>query len=608
MGVTLGQQGKLAEAAACFQETLHLRPDHAEAHKNLGVIRMRQKKFEEAVCRFQDALRLKPNYLEVLLSLGAALAELGRPAEAEAPLRRALALQPSCGDAHERLGNIFWAKGEAAEAEACFQEARRLMPARPEAHYNLGLVLAGQRRFDEAISCYRAALRLNPRYLEAYDNLGNALLEKGLPHEALANYQNALVLQPDYVSARYNRSLAWLLMGDLRRGWPEYDWLWQLKILPPRSFDVPRWTGAALAGRTILLTSDQGLGDTLQFIRYAPLVQERGGRVVVECAKPLMALLSRCAGIDQLVEAGTTLPPFDVQAPLMSLPGCFQTDLAGAPAAIPYLHADPQQLAAWSQGMESGFKVGIVWQGSPSHKRDRQRSVPLASFAPLAAVPGVRLYSLQVGAGTEQLSKCPFSITLLGERFKDFGDTAAALRAMDLIVAVDTSVSHLAGGMGVPVWVALAFSPDWRWMFDREDSPWYPTMRLFRQRTPDNWNDVFERIATELKNALQVGRARIGTALASVAPHDAESHNRMGIALGQQGHLDEAIANFRHALRLAPNHAEAQHNLGVALGQQGKWDEAVRAPALPCSSIPTTPRDSRTSVSCLSSKASRRKP
>ncbi len=285
-------------------------------------------------------------------------------------------------------------------------------------------------------------------------------------------------------------------------GWPEYEWRWRRQDASPPALTQPLWDGSSLQGKSILLYPEQGLGDTLQFIRYAPLVKQTGATVIVQCQPPLLRLLATCAGIDRLLPEGADLPPFDVQAPLLSLPRILRTTLASIPANIPYLSADPDLRARWRQSLSgvADFKVGIAWQGNPGHKRDRQRSVPLAAFAPLAEAPGVRLVSLQKGPGHEQLTELAERLRVLDltDELEDFADTAALLSNLDLVITVDTAVAHLAGAMGIPVWVALPIVPDWRWLLERQDSPWYPTMRLFRQTAWGDWAGVFERLTGAL--------------------------------------------------------------------------------------------------------------
>jgi hypothetical protein len=307
--------------------------------------------------------------------------------------------------------------------------------------------------------------------------------------------------------------MAWLLMGNFEQGWPEYEWrLKGTRELAQPNFPQPTWDGSPLAGRSILLRTEQGLGDTLHFIRYAPLVKAQGGRVLVECTEPLLPLLSGCPGIDRLVPRSLEARvPFDVQVPLLSLPHLLGTTLATVPANVPYLFADTQLLQQWRQELRaySGFKIGIAWQCNPKLDQQRarvaQRSIPLVEFAPLGRLVGVSLFSLQRGAGTEQLPQVTslFPITDLGSWIDEGGSafmaTAAVMKSLELVITCDTAIAHLAGALGVPVWVALPFAVDWRWLLHRDDSPWYPTMRLFRQSEPGDWTPVFERITGEVR-------------------------------------------------------------------------------------------------------------
>jgi hypothetical protein len=368
------------------------------------------------------------------------------------------------------------------------------------------MALADQARFDEAVAAYDRALALNPRYAEAHTNLGSAYKEQGRLEEAIACYDYALWLRPDDATTHWNRSLAYLAQGDYERGWAEYEWRWRRKRTRPLPFAQPAWDGTPLEGRTILLYMEQGLGDMIQFIRYAPLVKARGGRVVIECPDILVDLFASVAGVDQIIAEKSELPPFDVHAPLMSLPRLLGTRLDKVPAEVPYLSAPPEMVERWRDRLaqSSAFKVGMVWQGNPHHKWDRHRSVPLAQFAPLAAIPGVELISLQHGdaaAAPHSLNgrfrvaqwtskKCSDSIP--------FAETAAVIMTLDLVITVDTAVAHLAGALAAPVWVPLSAIVDWRWMHKRSDTPWYPTMRLFRQSELGKWGPVFQRMADEL--------------------------------------------------------------------------------------------------------------
>ncbi len=366
---------------------------------------------------------------------------------------------------------------------------------------NLGIALKDQGRLDEAVACFRRALQLTPNFAEAYNNLGIALKDQGKLDEAVANYSRALQLKPDYADAHWNRALVWLLQGDWQRGWPEYQWRWHTHFVPSR-FPRPVWQGESLRGKTILLHAEQGLGDTIQFIRYASLVKQLGATVIVGCPKTLSRLLENCPGIDRLVVQDDDLPAFDVHAPIMSLPGIFKTTVANIPAPIPYFFVQTALLESWRERLSrlDGFKIGISWQGNPKFPGDRFRSIPLRHYAPLAQLPGVRLISIQKGAGTEQLAefRARFAVTDFASEIGDFVDTAAVMKNLDLVITSDTAVAHLAGALGVPVWVALCSAPDWRWLLERSDCAWYPTMRLFRQKTLGDWPDVFARMAAAL--------------------------------------------------------------------------------------------------------------
>jgi tetratricopeptide (TPR) repeat protein len=507
LGVALAEQGALDEATALLRQAAALRPGFAKASYNLGVALAQQGRLDDAAASLRQALASLPGYAAAHYALGNVLRSQGRRDESIAAYREAVQLRPDYGEAYNNLGLALTEAGRSAEAAILLEQAVHLRPKDGGAHNNLGLAYADLGRYDEAEACYREALRLDPNDADAHSNRGNALKEQGRLEEALACYQLALWLKPESVSAHWNRALAWLQAGDYERGWPEYEWRWRRPQTPLRPFAQHRWDGGPLAGRTILLWCEQGLGDSIQFIRYAPLVKEKGGAVVVECPAQLVPLFRTCAGIDRLVVEGEPLPAFDVQAPLMSLPGLLGTTLGTVLAAVPYLAANPALVGRWRQELAGvgGFRVGICWQGNPRHPWDRHRSIPLEVFAPLAAVAGVRLLSLQQGAGAEQLRALAgrFPVVELPPSLDgtagDFADTAAVMQCLDLVVSADTAAAHLAGALGVPVWVALSAIADWRWLVGREDSPWYPTLRLFRQERLGEWGPAFARTAEEVR-------------------------------------------------------------------------------------------------------------
>jgi tetratricopeptide (TPR) repeat protein len=506
----LQQQGKSREAVACGRQALQLQPESAKAHNNLGNALRDQGQLEQAEAAYRRALALDPQFAEAHHNLAIVAREQGKLADSIASSRRALELKPDYAGACNNLGLALQDEGRTDESLACYRRALELKPDYAEAQLNLGNVLRDRAELDEAIACYHRALELKPDYSEAHGNLGTAFYDQGKLDDALACYDRAVALKPDSAEARFNRCVVWLLLGNLREGWPEYECRWRTKQFQPLPFRQPLWDGQPLPGKTILLHAEQGLGDAIQFIRYAPLVQQAGARVVVECQRPLLRLLAGCRGVDKLIGRGDDLPPFDVYAPLLSLPGIFQTRLDNVPAEVPYLFAAPSLVEHWRGRLLNlpGFKVGIAWQGASGHLRDRWRSIPLRYFAPLAEIAEVRLVSLQKHGGSDQLAEVAeqFQVVDFAEELDEaagpFMDTAALMTQLDLVITSDTVTAHLAGALGVPVWVALPAVPDWRWLLDRSDSPWYPTMRLFRQQKPADWTGVFDEIKSALLRRL----------------------------------------------------------------------------------------------------------
>jgi tetratricopeptide (TPR) repeat protein len=514
LGYTLACQRHRDEAIACYQQALRLRPDYAETYNNLAGLFNEQKRSTEAEASARAALRIRPDMAEAHSSLGGALFDQKRVAEAEASHRTAVRLRPDFAEAHYNLGVVLSEQRRPADAEASYRAALRLRPDMAAAHNNLGQTLFDQERPAEARECFERALRLRPAFAEAHNNLGLAYRQLGRFEEALASFADAVRVKPEYTEAHCYAGMLWLLLGDYDRGWPEYEWRWQrpdFRSTYRHRFVRPRWDGSSLAGRTILLCAEQGLGDTIQFVRYASLLKGQGATVIVECQRPLLPLLSRCTGIDQLIAWGDPLPPHDVQSPFLSLPYHCGTRVETIPALVPYLAPDASLVEQWRQELEpmGGWKIGIAWDADPKFRHyNRARCIPLTEFAPLARLEGVRLVSLQKGSGADQLRDLGelFPVTDLGSRLDEgsgaFMDSAAVMRSLDLVVTTDTSIAHLAGALGVPVWVPLLHVPCWRWLLDREDSPWYPTMRLFRQEERGEWGPVFQRVAEAVKQRM----------------------------------------------------------------------------------------------------------
>jgi tetratricopeptide (TPR) repeat protein len=520
LALALFHQGQSAETLALFQAVLQRQPNHVRAQTHLrevlaqqahaeGVAYLEQGKLEEAAVRLGQALGSRAEFPEAYNDLGRVLSRQGKLAEAITCYQHALRLRPEYAEAHINLGMALLQQKQAAEAEVSGRVAIQLRPELAEAHNCLGLALLDQVRLDEASACFQRAVELKPAYGDAHNNLGITLSQLGHLDEALTSFDQALRLKPDDPSPHVNAALVLLMQGDFEKGWSEYERFWRRRDFGPRVFAQPRWDGSPLAGRTILLHDAPGLGDTLQFVRYARLAKEQGATVILECQRELLRLLARCPGIDQLVARGDPLPAHDVRAQLLlSLPYCFRTRLDTIPAEIPYLWADPTLVEHWRPEVAAlpGFKIGINWQGRGGSKDPR--SIPLREFAPLAAVPGVLLLSLQKRRDGEPLAAVAgqWPVTDLSARLDEeagaFMDTAAVMQHLDLVVTCDTSIAHLAGALGVPVWVALHKPAEWRWFLDREDSPWYPTARLFRQEQHGDWRPVFQRIAQAVQQRL----------------------------------------------------------------------------------------------------------
>nr|CAA9291163.1 FOG: TPR repeat [uncultured Armatimonadetes bacterium] len=498
--------GRLDEAEAGYREALRSNPFHADALHLWGVVAYQRGQTAPAVERLRKAITLDASEPAFHNNLGNALRDSGDLCASVSAFERALHLNPRYAEAYNNLSLALRGLGREDAALAALRRAIDLKPGFAEAHNNLGNGLKDAGDLAGAVSAFERALHLNPHYAEAYNNLGAALHAAGDAEAASQAFLNALQLRPDLWDAHFNLGISRLSLGDFEHGWPLYEAGLRSGARPPRGLAQPQWDGSPLDGRTLLVHAEQGFGDTLQFVRYLPAVSARGGSVVFECQRGLRCAFPDSLGWDILVERGdeddAPAVPFDLHVPLLSLPGLFGTNEATIPASVPYLRAEPEAVAHWQRLLApfDGLKVGIVWAGNPAHRNDRNRSCALADFAPLAGIGGLTLFSLQKGPAAVQAGEPPAGMTLvdLDEDLTDFGQTAAALTALDLVIAVDTSVVHLAGALGKPVWVLLPFAADWRWLRERDDSPWYPTMRLFRQPAPGDWPGVFARVVETL--------------------------------------------------------------------------------------------------------------
>lgn len=471
-GAALAQQGRVDEAARLFEQAVAREPGFAEAHYNLGIAHRRRGRMDDAVRCWRRASQLKPDFAPARINLGGALLELNDPGGAEGEFRRVLEKEP--GSVHALI--------------------------------NLGNALRDQSRAREAVDAYRRALALKPDAATCHSNMGLALRDLGELAEAEAAYRRALALDQSYATAHKDLGILLLLMGRYAEGWREYDWRWKTRWHVRRKLPCPAWRGEDVGGKTVLLYSEQGLGDTIMFCRLAKTVAARGARVVLEVQPQLCRLLDGVEGAERVVPRAEPAPPADVEAPLMDLPCLLGLDATNVPAEIPYLTVEPERVARWRRWAKArpGYRIGVVWQGNPASNAELGRSPPLAAFRLLAALPGVRLIALQKGPGTEQIAALgdDMKIESPGEEFDSgpdaFLDSAALMQSLDLVISADTAPAHLAGALGRPLWIALRKAPDWRWGLDRADTSWYPTARLFRQETAGDWDAVFRRMAETL--------------------------------------------------------------------------------------------------------------
>ena len=602
--------GRTAEAEALCERILGSAPDHVLTLRLAGVMCEEYGDHMTAADLLARALELAPDHAETHYNFAIVLTGLGRDEQAAAHYRRAIALDPRNAKAHSNLGNALRASGRFAEAEQACRRALALEPNSPTARNNLGIALTDQGRLAEAIKSFRWTIAINPDFAEAHFNLGKALQSQGNTSEALAEYRQAIALRADYADAHLAEAFLLLVTGDLAHGFREFEWRWRLADKVPRGFTQPLWQGEPLDDKTILLHAEQGFGDIVMMLRYAPLVAARGGRVVIEVPRHLERMTARLAGGPfAIVVAGAALPSFDLHCPLMSLPLAFGTTLDTVPAMIPYFTAAPEAAVRWRTWFSTaaGMKVGLVWAGSPLHKNDRMRSIELERLVPLIETAGVSWHSLQVGPHAGDLARLASGplrdrVTDLAPDLSDFAETAAAIANLDLVITVDTAVAHLAGALGKPVWIMLPFDPDFRWLLGRGDSPWYPSARLVRQETPGDWDGVVRRVRATLASALEAARragvpteaparsmldqryfaaaelidthrdAEGEAALKAILvedPQHAPALRRLAWVHHRRGDNIEAAKLLARAIDRDPSHAEAHYNLGLVLSALG---------------------------------------
>ena len=496
LGLVEYQYGNYVKAIEHIQQAVLISPEQPVFLNNLGNVLKEMGELDRSAQAYQQALEVAPDDAEIHNNLGVTLKEMGELDRSVQAYQQALEINPQYAEAHNNLGNVLKEMDRLDESLHAYQQALKINPQFVEGYYNIGVFFQEQRKVKESAQAYQKAIQIQPDYVEAHINLGVVLREQVRLKESIQAHQKAIQIQPDYEEAHINLAITFLLQGQLTAGWREFEWRRSRK----RDFKRPLWDGTPLNGKSILIYAEQGFGDTIQFVRYIDLLPDANTIIIVVCQPELKTLFKSINRIDTLVTKGEDIPDSDVHVPLLSLPYMFNTTLDTIPARIPYLYLNPEADSVFHLDDSHDLKIGIVWAGRPTHANDNNRSIDLKWFKCLLDIRNCEFFSLQVGERREDIKQhgCHHTIKDLGEQFTDFHHTASAILQLDLVISVDTAVAHLAGALGKAVWTLLPFVPDWRWMLDRSDSPWYPSMTLFRQKETGDWRPVFEQLRLAL--------------------------------------------------------------------------------------------------------------
>jgi tetratricopeptide (TPR) repeat protein len=505
LGVALRASGRLDEAIDCLSRAAVAHPTRPEGHFNLGNALTQAGRIEAAAETYLKALALNPEMTAARAALAGIYRRLNRPADEIAAYRALTAAEPQNAEWWNNLGAALFAHGKILAALPSLRRAVALRPGFAKALKNLGVVLTELDEYHEAALVLGQAVAADASDAGTLSSLGQALVQLGDAASAADCFQRSLALDPAHLDARLGRARAAFLSGDLARAWEEYEFRWKIEGNFPAQMAKPAWNGEDLTGRTLLVWAEQGLGDTLQFIRYAEPLAALGARVLMMVQEPVVGIARTAKGVAEVRPAGPPPSDYDFHIPLLSVPRLLGTRYDDIPRAAPYLSVPPGVTLPEIPGLGGAsreLKIGIVWAGNPTHKNDRNRSAPLGDLLRFCGVPGTRIFSLQKGAPATQLAATGADafITDLSPHLATFNETAAIVDQLDLVISVDTSIVHLAGALGRPVWCLLPYAPDWRWLLRRDDTPWYPSMRLFRQSQPRQWDDVFEAVRHRLSD------------------------------------------------------------------------------------------------------------
>jgi tetratricopeptide (TPR) repeat protein len=521
LAIILEKTDQLEKALISYRKALALNPSLADVHNNLGNLLLKMKRFDEAVTYLGNALQLNPDYVLAFNNMGMALKGQGHLDEAILHFRKAIELNPAFADAHYNLAIVLKEENKIDEAITYFQRAVELNPAFADAHYNLAIVLKEENKIDEAITYFQRAVELNPAFADAYCNLAIIFEESGLINDALSYYHKALQIVPDDAEVHWNMSLALLSLGNFKEGWRKYEWRFEVKDFKQRAFPIPRWDGSSLQGKILFIHAEQGVGEEIMFASCLPEVIAPADLCVIECDQRLVPLFTRSFPTAKVIphihswdNFPHDIPSVDLKTALGSLPLFLRSSLSGFPQYKAYLTPDPLQVEWWRSrftALGTGLKIGISWRGGGKASDKRLRSTVLDQWATLFSVPGVHLINLQYGDCSEELREAgeKSGVTIHhwedADPLKDLDGFAAQVSALDLVISVDNATVHMAGALGIPVWTLLPFACDWRWMREYEDTPWYKTVRLFRQKSQGDWNKVFERVTSHLKQYISTG-------------------------------------------------------------------------------------------------------
>jgi tetratricopeptide (TPR) repeat protein/glycosyltransferase involved in cell wall biosynthesis len=581
LGLVIDRRGDFPKASELIKKSIELKPKDPNFYNNLGSVYQDRRMFADAIEYYYKAIDLKSDFAEAYYNLGNVYQKQGNFSQAIDCYQQAIKIAPKYSEAYNKSGLVYRLLKQSQEAINCYQKAIELQPNFAEAYNNCGNVYLEQQQFDEAQKHYQKALQLQPDYAEAYNNLGNVYKEQQLLIEAIVCFERAIFLRASYAEAHANLGLTLLYLGEFDRGFAEYEWRFNLEKLNRFKPNNPMWDGSDLEGKSIVLWNEQGLGDAIQFVRYAKLLQQKGAKVTLSVNSPLVRLFGECLDdkFSVLDRQSCDLSAYDFHISLNSLPYIFKTTLDTIPNLIPYIKAPTKNLMIKGEDTSPLRRIGIVWASKINTAIYQHKSCNIELFIDLLSLVNISLYSLQVGTDSGKIQPWVDNQRVfdLSSLLNDFADTASEIEKLDLIITVDTAVAHLAGAMGKPVWVLLPFVPDWRWQLEKSDTPWYPTMRLFRQQNRGDWTGVFQEVKEALQTSpptpLLQGEGRLTTNNKQQRTQ-AESYYSEGYNYQQRGDFERSIRSYQQAIFLEPNHASAYNNLGNIYRQQRRLDES----------------------------------